>query len=364
LPGDAPLLRAWFRQALGDLVIEGALEALSGETLVLVGESGSGKTTALRVLAGLLLPQEGKIELDGEVYLDTQHKLFVPPEKRSIGYVAQDYALFPHLTAIENVAFGLRASGIADATARRRAGAMLERLDIVELCGRRPSKISGGQRQRVALARALVMEPRLLLLDEPLAALDLTTRRGVRTELAKLLAALPCITVYVTHSPAEALVFGDLVAVMESGVVRQMGTRDDLLRHPRSAYVAEFLGLNLFTGRVKAHTEDGLVIVGVEGGDLYLVQPADVGETIHVVVDPREVVVSTDPPLGSARNVFVGPVEELVPEPPAGERLRVSIGSKPPMVAEITRGSALIMKLAPGRIAYASFKATGARVFR
>jgi molybdate transport system ATP-binding protein len=340
------------------------LEALSGETLVLVGESGSGKTTALRVLAGLLLPEEGKIELDGEVYLDRERGVFVPPEKRSLGYVAQDYALFPHLSALENVAFGLRASGIGAAAARKRAGAMLERLDIGDLAGRRPSKISGGQRQRVALARALVMEPRLLLLDEPLAALDLATRREVRMELAKLFAALPCISVYVTHSPAEALVFGDLVAVMEKGVVRQMGTRDDLLRHPRSVYVAEFLGLNLFKGKVRAHADDGLAIIAVDGADLYLVQPAEVGETIHIVVDPREVVVSTEPPLGSARNVFVGPVEEVVPEPPAGERVRVSIGSKPPMVAEITRGSALVMKLEPGRMAYASFKATGARVFR
>ena len=331
---------------------------------MLVGESGSGKTTALRVLAGLLIPEEGKIELDGSVYLHTKRGLFVPPEKRSIGYVAQDYALFPHLSALENVAFGLRASGVGTRAARKRARAMLERLEIGELAGRRPSRISGGQRQRVALARALVMEPRLLLLDEPLAALDLGTRRVVRTELAKLLAVLPCITVYVTHSPAEALVFGDLVAVMESGTVRQMGTRDDLLRHPRSQYVAEFLGLNLFRGRVKARTDDGLAVVAVEDGELYLAEDWAVGETIHVVVDPREVIVSVDPPLGSARNVFVGQVEEIVPEPPAGDRMRVSIGSKPPMVAEITRGSALGMKLEPGRIVYASFKATGARVFR
>jgi molybdate transport system ATP-binding protein len=204
----------------------------------------------------------------------------------------------------------------------------------------------------------------LLLLDEPLAALDLATRRSVRSELSKLLANLPCITVYVTHSPAEALMFGDLVAVMERGAVRQMGTRDDLLRHPRSAYVAEFLGLNLFRGRVKAQTEDGLVVVGVGDTDFYLAQPLEIGETIHVVVDPREVVLSDEPPHGSARNVFAGPIEEIVPEPPAGERLRVSIASRPPMVAEITRGSALIMRLEPGRMAYASFKATGARVFR
>lgn len=331
---------------------------------MLVGESGSGKTTALRLLAGLLMPEEGKIELDGTVYYHSKRSVFVPPELRSIGYVAQDYALFPHLSALENVAFGLRASGTGAGQARRRARAMLERFEIADLAGRRPSKLSGGQRQRVALARALVMEPRLLLLDEPLAALDLSTRRVVRAEMAKLLAALPCITVYVTHSPAEALIFGDLVAVMEKGSVRQMGTRDDLLRHPRSQYVADFLGLNLFQGRVKAHTEDGLVVVAVEGADLYLAHPLDVGEMAYVVLEPREVVVSAEPPLGSARNVFVGPVEEIAPEPPSGERVRISIGSKPPIVAEITRGSAIVMGLEPGRMAYASFKATGARVYR
>src|SRR5262249_2521948 len=157
--------------------------------------------------------------------------------------------------------------------------------------------------QRVALARALVLEPRLLLMDEPLAALDLATRRAVRTELAKLLATLPCITCYVTHSPAEALVFGDLVAVMERGAVRQMGTRDDLLRHPRSQYVAEFLGLNLFHGRVKSRDDDGLAVVAVGSVNLYLAEDLVEGETIYVVVDPREVVLSNEPPHGSARNV-------------------------------------------------------------
>src|SRR5262249_2588842 len=149
---------------------------------------------------------------------------------------------------------------------------------------------------RVALARALVLEPRLLLMDEPLAALDVATRRTVRTELAKLFAALPCVTVYVTHSPAEALAFGDLVAVMEQGGVRQLGTRDDLLRHPRTQYVAEFLGLNLFKGRVRAHTDDGLAVIAVEGGDVYLAQDVAVGTSVNIVVDPREVVLSDEPP--------------------------------------------------------------------
>ncbi|HEV8479712.1 MAG TPA: ABC transporter ATP-binding protein [Candidatus Eisenbacteria bacterium] len=357
------MLRASFRRSLGSFTVEAAFEALSGETLVLVGESGSGKTMALRMLAGLMVPDDGEIELEGETYYHSTRGRFVPPDRRSIGYMAQNYALFPHLSALENVAFGLRASGAGKANARRRARTMLDRLEIVDLADRRPSQMSGGQQQRVALARALVLEPRLLLLDEPLAALDLATRRTVRTELAKLLAALPCVTVYVTHSPAEALVLGDLVAVMEEGRVRQMGTRDDLLRHPRSQYVAEFLGLNLFQGRVRAHTDDGLAVIAVEGGDIYVAHDVAVGESVHIVVDPREVVLSDEPPHGSARNVFAGPIEEMVPEPP-GDRLRVALGSRPPMLADITRGSAAGMGLVPGRMAYASFKATGARMFR
>ena len=329
---------------------------------MLVGESGSGKTTALRLLAGLLEPAEGRIELDGLTYFDSSRNLSVVPHKRPIGYVAQDYALFPHLNVLENVAFGLRALRMP--APLRRASELLERFGITDLAERRPAQLSGGQQQRVALARALAIEPRLLLLDEPLAALDLSTRRVVRAELIRLLAELPCVTIYVTHSPAEALLFGERVTVLEKGRVSQSGARDDLLRHPRSSYVAEFLGLNLYRGVVGSRTDDGLVRVSVEGGELFLAEDAPIGEEIHVVVDPREVVLSTERPQGSARNVFVGPIEEIAPEPPLGERVRVSVGSRPALIAEVTRAAASAMALAPGRMAYASFKATGARAYR
>ena len=331
---------------------------------MLVGESGSGKTTALRLLAGLLDPAEGRIEVDGETYFDSARRLSVAASKRSIGYVAQDYALFPHLSVLENVAFGLRAARVPAAAARKRAATLLERFGIPGLWARKPDQLSGGQQQRVALARALAVDPRLLLLDEPLAALDLATRRVVRAELIRLLAELPCTTIYVTHSPAEALIFGHHVAVLENGRVRQSGARDELLRHPRSAYVAEFLGLNLFRGVVTSRTEDGLARVAVDGGELYLAEDAKEGDEVHIVVDPREVVLSIERPQGSARNVFFGPIEELAPEPPLGDRLRVTVASRPALIAEVTRAAASAMALAPGRMAYASFKATGARAYR
>jgi molybdate transport system ATP-binding protein len=329
---------------------------------VVVGENGSGKTTLLRLLAGLEHPDRGAITIDDERWFDGERRIAVPAARRAIGYVPQDLALFPHLDVAENLAFGLRAQGRPRRETTDRVGAMFERLAIAELANRRPHELSGGQRQRVALGRALILEPRLLLLDEPFASLDLQTRRGVRGELRRLLAELPCVTVFVTHDPPEAMAFGDQIAVLEDGRATQVGERDDLLRHPRSAYVAEFLGLNLFRGRV-ASCDGGIAHVSCDGGTL-VVADTGAGDDVLVVVAPREIVLSRDRPAGSALNVFAGPIDELTPEPPQGERLRVRIASHPPLVAEVTRASAAAMDLAPGVLVHASFKATGASVFR
>jgi len=213
------------------------------ETLVLAGESGAGKSTLLQLLAGLLWPERGRITVDGELWFDGAARIARAAGERAVGYVAQDYALFPHLSARENVAFGLRAQGLPRAAIEARVAASLERFGLAELADRRPAELSGGQRQRTALARALILEPRLLLLDEPLSALDLRTRRKVRVELKRLLEEVPCMTVLVTHSPAEALALGRRVAVMESGRIVGIGTPEELRRDPRSDYVAEFLGL-------------------------------------------------------------------------------------------------------------------------
>jgi molybdate transport system ATP-binding protein len=288
----------------------------------------------------------------------------LPAWERSIGYVAQDYALFPHLTVSENVAFGLRAGGgLARRAVRDRVNATLARLDLTGLAARRPAALSGGQQQRVALARALVLEPSLLLLDEPLSALDLGTRQTIRGELRELLARLRCTTLYVTHSPLEAIVFGDRIAVIEAGQLTQVGTREELLTHPRTPYVATLLGVNLFRGRIVDRDQAGVVRVRTGDGTLAVADPGGDGD-VFVTVSPREITLHLEPPAGSAQNVFYGPTLELVPEPPTGERVRVALRTSPPLVAEVTRQAVEALGLSKGLWVYASFKASGVTAYR
>ena len=334
------MLDAEVRKALGSFHLEAALTAGAGATTVVVGESGAGKTTLLRLLLGLLRPDQGRILVDQMPWLDVTGGINLPTWQRPVGYVPQDLALFPHLTELENVAFGPRASGMGRREAWMRAERLLERFQIGELAERKPAMLSGGQQQRVALARALVLEPRLLLLDEPLSSLDLQTRRVVRAELKALLRTLPCVTLYVTHTPLEALVFGDQFLVLEGGQVTQRGTRDSLL-HPRTPYVAEFMGVNLLNGRS-----------GIASAD------SPKTDDRFMAISPREIVLSLEPPAGSARNVFRGPITELVPEPPFGERVRVGLGTQPPLVAEVTPEAVTALGLREGLVVYASFKAT------
>ena len=237
------MLRARVAKKLGEFALDVALEARGASTIALLGESGSGKTTLLRLLAGLLDPDRGRIELDGVVWHDGMRRL--DAWQRPVGYFAQDYALFPHLTVEDNVGFGLRAEHRPASEVRQRVAIALDQLGIRALSHRRPAQLSGGQQQRVALARALVLEPRLLLLDEPLSALDLQTRRTVRGELHRLLDSLSCVTIYVTHAPAEAFAFGDLVAVLAHGHIAQIGTPDAVRAAPASDDVAELLGLDV-----------------------------------------------------------------------------------------------------------------------
>lgn len=356
------MLNAEFSKKIGNFQLEVSLAAEAGSTLVLVGESGAGKTTILNILAGLLCPDRGRISLGNIALFDKGHGVATSAHERPIGYVFQDYVLFPHLSVFENVAFGLRAQGIRDAQVRRTTGEMLEQLGIEKLSARKPHGLSGGQQQRVALARALVLKPKLLLLDEPLSALDLQTRREVRTELRRILSNLPCITLFVTHNPFEAMVFGNQLAVVEKGRIAQLGGRDELLRRPRTRYVAELMGVNLFQGRVASCAPDGLAEVQTRNGTVHAINDGIHDETF-IAVDPREITLHTSRPTGTAQNVFEGKILELVPEPPLGERVRVVLDTHPPLVAEITAHSVHVLGLGEGMRIYASFKATAARSY-
>ena len=224
------------------------LEVADGEVLAVLGPNGSGKSTLLRALAGLRPLTAGRIVLDGTVLDDPAAGVLVPPERRPCGMVFQDYLLFPHLTALANVAFGLRSRGASKSEANRRALVWLDRMDLGDRARSRPGELSGGQAQRVAMARALATEPRLLLLDEPMAALDAGVRGSVRHQLRRHLAEFSGSCVMVTHDPLDAAAIADRLVIVEAGVVVQQGTMEEVTTRPRTGYVAELMGLNLLRG--------------------------------------------------------------------------------------------------------------------
>nr|WP_078901147.1 ABC transporter ATP-binding protein [Actinacidiphila yeochonensis] len=265
-PRDAGL-RARLVVDRGAFRLDVELAAGPGEVLALLGPNGAGKTTSLRALAGLDPLTGGGLRLDGRVLEEPARRVRVAPEDRPVGVIFQDYLLFPHLSAAENVAFGPRCQGVPRARARAAAAGLLERMDLAEYGHAKPRRLSGGQAQRVALARALATAPRLLLLDEPLAALDAGARLDVRAELRRHLAAFEAVAVLVTHDPLDAMVLADRLVVVEDGRVAQTGTPAEIARRPRTDYVARLVGLNLYRGEAAGHTvriAPGLVLAGAE----------------------------------------------------------------------------------------------------
>ncbi|WP_073500625.1 ABC transporter ATP-binding protein [Actinacidiphila paucisporea] len=238
----------------GDFALDVTLGARPGEVLALLGPNGAGKTTALRALAGLTPLTGGHLRLDGETLEEPAIRRRTAPEGRPVGVIFQDYLLFPHLTALENVAFGPRCHGMPRAAARTLAAELLDRMGLADHAGTKPRRLSGGQAQRVALARALATGPRLLLLDEPLAALDARARLDVRAELRRHLAAFEAVAVLVTHDPLDATVLADRLVVIENGRPVQQGTPAEVARRPRTDYVARLVGLNLYQGEAAGHT--------------------------------------------------------------------------------------------------------------
>jgi spermidine/putrescine transport system ATP-binding protein len=266
-----------------------------GEFFSLLGPSGCGKTTTMRMIAGFDEPTEG------EVFLHGQNVVGVPPNKRDINMVFQSYALFPHMSVFENVAFGLRRKGVSKDEVARRAGEMLEIVDLKGREKRRPRELSGGQQQRVALARALVNRPRALLLDEPLGALDLKLRQAMQVELKRIQREVGITFVYVTHDQNEALTMSDRIAVMNDGLIEQLGSPRDIYERPASKFVAGFIGTsNVMSGTVTRAESGRAVIEPGPGERIVVTQEVAAGATIELTVRPEKIDVRSDPPEATA----------------------------------------------------------------
>jgi molybdate transport system ATP-binding protein len=335
-------LRADFTLPLRSFELELALQV--DRTVALVGPSGAGKSSVLRAIAGLLRPSRGVVKLGDDVWLDTERRIFRKPDERRVGLVFQEYALFPHFTVRQNVAYA----------GKERADEYLERFRISHLADARPSALSGGERQRVALARALARGPGVILLDEPLSALDAHTKGTVRAELQELLDELALPTILVTHDFEDAAALADEVGVIVDGRLRQLATPNELVDRPADAFVASFTGANMLRG-VARHFNDGMTAVQLDSGELvYSTERAE--GRVGVVVYPWEVSVGRHPQHDSAMNLIRGEIRSVVT---LGNRVRVRVG---PITAEVTAASASKLELAPGGTAFATFKATGTRL--
>lgn len=334
---------------LPGFALDVAFTVESGETVALVGPNGAGKSTVLRSIAGLSPIDKGSITFERELWDSPEKRKPIPPEMRRIGFVFQNEALFDHLTAIENVAFGLRARRVAEP--RRIAYETLARLGIEGIAEQRPRTLSGGQSQRVALARAIAINPRVLLLDEPLAALDVQARGAVRGELERTLDATDAARIIVTHDPVDAYALADRVVVIEGGRVTQTGTLDELAYAPRTAYIADLLGINVVRGVIS-----GDVLLLDTGGEL-IVGAHDVADgPVLGVIRPQAISLHDKRPEGSPRNVWQ---TDVVGIEHSADRVRVRLGPPVGLVAEVTRiGLESLTVATIGAIIWASVKAS------
>ncbi|MDQ6774305.1 MAG: ABC transporter ATP-binding protein [Candidatus Dormibacteraeota bacterium] len=347
------MLSAEVRLRLGRLDLEAELHVAAGEVVALLGPNGAGKTTLLRALAGLVPLASGRVVLDGVALEDPERRLRVSTELRPVSMVFQDYLLFPHLSVLENVAFGLRAHGTRHREALRQAAAALARLGLDGLSAARPGTLSGGQQQRVALARALATTPRLLLLDEPLSALDVSARAEVRRDLRLSLRQSGAANLVVTHDPLEAVALADRLLVLEAGRIVQAGTAAAVTGRPRSAYVADLVGVNLLRGTAQGSA------IEVEGGGRLEAAGAVEGP-VFAAIAPQAVSIWRGRPEGSPRNVWPGRVEAVER---LGDRVRVRVQASPDIVAEVTPAAVTELGLADGGEVWVSVKATEVTVY-
>lgn len=343
-------LEAALRVKRDTFTLDVSLHAAAGETVAVLGPNGAGKTMLLRALAGLD-EMEGRVVLDGKVLEDTSLGVHVPAERRRAGLVFQDHVLFPHLTVLENIAFGLRAQHRPDAAATARK--WLDAAGLGDRAESMPRSLSGGQAQRVALLRALATEPKLLLLDEPLSALDVSVRAEVRRELARQLSSFNGVRVLVTHDPLEAMALADRLVVLERGSVVQTGTPDEVTARPRSRFVADLAGVNLLRGRGYG---DHVALAG----DASVAAPDAGSGDVFAVIHPRAVALYRARPDGTPRNVWRGEVDGVDLH---GDRVRVRVNGPVPLVAEVTRGAMQELGLSSGVSVWLVVKATEVSVY-
>ena len=349
----------------GSFQLEAALRAAPGEVLGVLGPNGAGKTTLLRALSGLDTLSSGSIRLGDLTLDDAATDTFVPAERRPVGVVFQNYRLFPHMDVRDNVAYAPRVQGAGRRQARATAETWLERFDLTGLAGRRPHQISGGQAQRVALARALAADPRFLLLDEPLSALDARARLDVRTQLRSHIDQFTGPVLLITHDPLEAMIMADRLLVIENGRVVQQGSPAQVARQPATQYVARLVGLNLYAGRLDPTTghvmlDDGGTFTVTLGDEAAVASsgagPSPSARRVLVGLRPSAITIHTARPThASPRNVWKGTVASLEM---LADRVRVQVDATPPALVDISAAAVADLALRPGTGVWLSAKAT------
>ena len=333
----------------GTFTLRADVSVEPGEVLAVLGPNGAGKSTLLRAIAGLLAVESGTITLDGRPVDAPDEGVFVAPERRGVGVVFQDHRLFPHLRVVDNVAFGPRSRGTPRADARAAAMQWIDRLGLAGFADRHPAQLSGGQAQRVALARALASSPKALVLDEPLAALDVQTRAEVQSELREHLTAYDGPTLLVTHDPVEALVLASTIVVLENGAVVQRGTPAEISSRPITSYVAKLVGVNLYRGvaeRGVVQLDDGGVLSAADAPD---------GPVFAAVRPSAFTVHGERPHPSSARIVWPATVRTLVP---LADRVRLTVDAEHPVLVDITSAALAELQLTSGSPVWLTAKAT------